>query len=73
MHDQPPTPNPGPRPDESSVSPPMWPGWIAKFMTSHAAQLAPDKAREILERFGREYPDAPKIRQEPEDDFIEYR
>lgn len=33
----------------------MWPGWIAKFLTSNAATLAPARAREILAEFKREH------------------
>ena len=37
--------------DPDGRSPSVWPGWKAKFLSSHAAQLAPDRALQILEQF----------------------
>ena len=29
----------------------MWPDWIRRFFSSHAAQLMPDRAQQILDEF----------------------
>jgi hypothetical protein len=48
----------------------MWPGWIAKFFSSHAAQLMPDRAQEILDKFLAGEHHAIAQGQKPKDGFV---
>ena len=43
------------------IAPAIWPGWKAKFLSSNAATLLPQRAHAILEEFEREHIHAPSL------------